>query len=334
MYNHILMFGYISSTFSGLLAIILIFVVQKSNIDKKGLYLRTRNFTIVSFLVEFNYFLSFYKEISLNDLTVGPIWRTFDYIVWISLFYFWVSLMEKLVSNTRLYKVKKYYKYLTLIIILLFCIGCVMMMDEYYRVNDKTELVYLVILSIIFFVLSTIVLIRCLHYGLHDNPISLSRKYMLVVTACLIILHMNHLYIDTSLFFGKLGQSGWANGVIDVLWLVFLITNFTTIVFIYKTDFSPLFIRELNDISKPAELTDEEIELDKLNRIAEMHELTDREREVLVYAYKGMTNPEIADMLFISRNTVKKHMHNIFEKIDVSTRTELVYLISIYDHKK
>jgi hypothetical protein len=103
------MFGYISSTFSGLLAIILIFVVQKSNIDKKGLYLRTRNFTIVSFLVEFNYFLSFYKEISLNDLTVGPIWRTFDYIVWISLFYFWVSLMEKLVSNTRLYKVKKYY---------------------------------------------------------------------------------------------------------------------------------------------------------------------------------------------------------------------------------
>jgi RNA polymerase sigma factor (sigma-70 family) len=131
-----------------------------------------------------------------------------------------------------------------------------------------------------------------------------------------------------------LGQSGWANGVIDVLWLVFLITNFTTIVFIYKTDFSPLFFRELNDISKPAELTDEEIELDKLNRIAEMHELTDREREVLVYAYKGMTNPEIADMLFISRNTVKKHMHNIFEKIDVSTRTELVYLISIYDHKK
>lgn len=334
MYNHILMFGYIASTFSGLLAIILIFVVQKSNIDKKGLYLRTRNFTIVSFLVEFNYFLSFYKEISLNDLTVGPIWRTFDYIVWISLFYFWVSLMEKLVSNTRLYKVKKYYKYLTLVIILLFCIGCVMMMDEYYRVNDKTELVYLVILSIIFFVLSTIVLIRCLHYGLHDNPISLSRKYMLVVTACLIILHMNHLYIDTSLFFGKLGQSGWANGVIDVLWLVFLITNFTTIVFIYKTDFSPLYFRELNDISKPAELTDEEIELDKLNRIAEMHELTDREREVLVYAYKGMTNPEIADMLFISRNTVKKHMHNIFEKIDVSTRTELVYLISIYDHKK
>jgi RNA polymerase sigma factor (sigma-70 family) len=105
-------------------------------------------------------------------------------------------------------------------------------------------------------------------------------------------------------------------------------------VFIYKTDFSPLYFRELNDISKPAELTDEEIELDKLNRIAEMHELTDREREVLVYAYKGMTNPEIADMLFISRNTVKKHMHNIFEKIDVSTRTELVYLISIYDHKK
>ena len=93
-------------------------------------------------------------------------------------------------------------------------------------------------------------------------------------------LHMNHLYVDTN--FGKLGQSGWANGVIDVLWLVFLITNFTTIVFIYKLTYS-LYFRELNDISKPVELTDEEIELDKLNRIAEMHELTDREREVLAY---------------------------------------------------
>ena len=173
MYTHILLFGYTASTFSGLLAIIFIFVVQKNNIDKKGLYSKTRNFTIVSFLVEFNYFLSFYKEILLHDFTVGPIWRTFDYIVWISLFYFWIALMEKLVGNAKLHRLKKYYKHFTLIAMPLFSIGCVMMMDEYYRVNNKFELIYLLILSVVFFVLCTTAMIRCLYYGLQDNPISL-----------------------------------------------------------------------------------------------------------------------------------------------------------------
>ena len=40
------------------------------------------------------------------------------------------------------------------------------------------------------------------------------------------------------------------------------------------------------------------------------------------------TNPQIASELFLSQKTVETHLHNIFRKIDVSTRVELARVSS------
>lgn len=52
--------------------------------------------------------------------------------------------------------------------------------------------------------------------------------------------------------------------------------------------------------------------------------LTDRELEVLKLATRGLSNQEIADELFLSLRTVQAHISHIFNKLQVSSRTEAV----------
>lgn len=54
------------------------------------------------------------------------------------------------------------------------------------------------------------------------------------------------------------------------------------------------------------------------------HPISLREREVLELLSKGLPYKEIADMLGINIETVRKHCHNIYEKLQVSSRTEAV----------
>ncbi len=59
--------------------------------------------------------------------------------------------------------------------------------------------------------------------------------------------------------------------------------------------------------------------------------LSGREREIVVLVSQGFRNKEIAEKMFISEQTVKNHLHNIFDKLGVSDRLELaLYAI----HKK
>ena len=56
-------------------------------------------------------------------------------------------------------------------------------------------------------------------------------------------------------------------------------------------------------------------------------QLTEREQQVALLVLESKSNREIADQLSITERTVKAHMHNMFEKFEVSDRLALVLKI-------
>jgi DNA-binding NarL/FixJ family response regulator len=57
---------------------------------------------------------------------------------------------------------------------------------------------------------------------------------------------------------------------------------------------------------------------------AELQKLSVRESEILDYLSKGLRYKEIANELFLSTETVRTHIRNIYEKLHVNSRTEAI----------
>jgi len=55
------------------------------------------------------------------------------------------------------------------------------------------------------------------------------------------------------------------------------------------------------------------------------YNLTNREKEIALLIYRGQTHKQIGELLFIAERTVAKHTQNIFDKVKVSNRVELVH---------
>ncbi|MBE5933100.1 MAG: hypothetical protein E7263_06750 [Lachnospiraceae bacterium] len=82
--------------------------------------------------------------------------------------------------------------------------------------------------------------------------------------------------------------------------------------------------------SDDGSVKDEELDItEPLFDADELDKLSDREKEVLYKLYSGKKRKTIAEELYISENTVKKHISSIFSKLQVSSREELFSKLKI-----
>jgi LuxR family maltose regulon positive regulatory protein len=60
------------------------------------------------------------------------------------------------------------------------------------------------------------------------------------------------------------------------------------------------------------------------NNSRSLEPLTDREKEILIFLANGVSNKEMAARLFVSENTVKFHLKNIYSKLAVASRLQAI----------
>ncbi len=84
--------------------------------------------------------------------------------------------------------------------------------------------------------------------------------------------------------------------------------------------------KHINDISQALQLQKPNLHNNGKSRLIEP--LTDRELEILMLLAQRLSNKEIAQELFISPLTVKRHNINIFQKLNANNRREAVAVAS------
>ncbi|MCX7710615.1 MAG: helix-turn-helix transcriptional regulator [Clostridia bacterium] len=112
--------------------------------------------------------------------------------------------------------------------------------------------------------------------------------------------------------------------------------------FIYKIPYTPLMYFLLNAVGiaflkgYKAEGPDSQNDYERTKAeaadpyevLCKKYGVTERELEIVRYIVSGYGNPEISSKLFISQNTVKNHVYNIYRKIGIKNRFELISLLS------
>ena len=99
------------------------------------------------------------------------------------------------------------------------------------------------------------------------------------------------------------------------LWFksIFLLFIILLIIFLYK-----------KRIKKIKQIIQKEF---TLNQFYEKYNISEREKEVLELLVKGKTNREIEDILYISYHTVRVHVKNIYKKLNINNKTDLIIVL-------
>jgi len=188
-----------------------------------------------------------------------------------------------------------------------------------YAMDSEAAKVLMVLLNLCFAIWIIYLACRYLLTSLRYMEAGEKKRGVILISGLLALYEIWILIWDFSLVIGgNIDPRESTN--IDPMVLIFIFYSIAVIWVFYKKD--PLGICTGSG-SRPLEpvFTDQDLASKGLHC-----GLTERELEVAAAVLNGLSNPEIGKCLFISENTVKRHLNNIFRKTGTKSRYELLSL--------
>ncbi len=179
--------------------------------------------------------------------------------------------------------------------------------------NEDVYAIGMAVLNTIPILLQSVFVMRYLHIARRRSRQKKAEAYLIsfylfgillciVATASIIDSRTAHDFI------------GYDKEIYIIMWLIFNVLNF---VFIWRS------CRPNEQREAETELSEEE----KLQRIAQQYALSERECEIAKLIFAGKNNKEMAELLYLSPNTVKVHASNLYRKLGVSNRVQAVQIL-------
>jgi len=332
MFSQAIFISYIVMIFLGLQGVTLVAILVKINNNRDCRFFNAnRRFIIVSLSLGILYFITYYSDFVIGDFSTSRLYRLVDGMIFYAFGLSWIKVIDSF-SDFEEKSIARLRRITNIIfgffmIISSFSYG--FLLDELYNTVNPYMDMLMIILELILVFLVLFFSMFYLHKANLKKHRESTRRYLTYVTIFVNISNAWNSLVVLAIFTKTMPVSILSTYSYGLTALFMLAVNSYILFYLYTT-YSSIFYKNF----KPLEETNSEKSAKKTLEIEEAMEetficnLTERELEIMKLAYVGLTNPEIGEELFISRHTVKRHMHNIFEKMNVSTRLEMVHSVN------
>lgn len=326
MYIYNVLLQYLLTAISGLICLVLLLVQGRDKFINKKIYMATLIFVSNTAFIGLLLCAFYSQEVLFNHYNVKVFFRAADYFSYGMLLFSWLNMLFHMRDNTlnisgcadkNIFTAGKIFAAAGTAVLVL--IATLLMDSSYYLTSTSAQNFYSCT-EILFAAVSCVLIIICGFKSISKGASSLTQSSIIFISVVLIIYYLYQIRFSYSI--GTIETLTWGRESHDVSGWILFILNCGVCYFIYKKDFCHIPSSTDSGIAHtatPAELID---------AAGKHYGLTKREREITGLVYDGFSNNDIADYLCISLNTVKSHMRNIFYKLDVSSRIELIHIIN------
>ena len=322
-------FGYIAAAAAVVAALVLILIMlhQDRQYERRKL-LALAGTAIASICMNTLYFLSYFDALTSLKVLYAPVERALDILmslainVFLFLFFYFMAkerANEPAPEDTRSLAEKLFLPALILLAASSVFAGIVYVtvVTEQYRVSaghlHVAEFAQILLTTVICAVTAAYAILAAKNCGPRERTL---RNLILAAGLINIITAMYNAAGSMAMFLNRFYYVEW-NGVKDFNTWFFVISDILILLVVFW-----FFGRQAEMIGStsdgaPAETLQQPVIPDALG-------LTPRESEIAELILQRRTYREIAEQLTISEHTVKRHVHNIYEKAGVSRRDELI----------
>lgn len=314
MAKHIVALFYGFSVFLGICNLILIGIMLYKNKNEKGhrLLLFFVAFFCYGFMNLIIYYNQHIMEIPRLYIPMGLVQN----ITFLGMGFLWVWFAASDTMSSRMRLGWRAFEAVCMISLILWAMDSIFFLDEQFHVlNQAGNLVSTLLegmLLLLMFVLLAVFL-KNRKFPLYESIGSL------IIVGYYLAVFIRDVRIS---FFGLTIVDLVQNNTISLCPIFLVLINILTAMMLIPQIVEHLFrLRELEQRQAEREMSIEEMK--------EEYSISNREADVLRLICQGMNNAQIAETLFISENTVKKHVNSIFRKMNVSSRPELISQIRV-----